>query len=270
MRSLPHRLLPVGLGLLMLLSLAPSVAAVTMPSDADVTAAETKARELINAERTSRRLVGLKLDTRVAAIARERALYMAQTDVLSHEHEGGKMAWDLMTDAGIAWYGAGEIIAYNSTSAPTSSASSAVSGWLGSPPHKAIMLSNDYNYFGLGFAVSPTTGRRYWAGVFLKGPDRTGAWVKMGTVTKTVTSTTTVTVTTRWSGGDTKLQVLTSGFRYYQVQRQVDGGAWVDYGVTTATSLKKWWSRHHTYVVRVRARDKDGNWGAWRSVTIRT
>ena len=113
---------------------------------------------------------------------------MAQTDVLSHTHADGKMAWDLMTEQGIAWYGAGEIIAYNSTDSLTGSATTAVKGWLGSPPHKSIMLSTGYNYIGMGLAVSSATGRRYWAGVFLKGPDRTGAWAKVTSVSKHVVS----------------------------------------------------------------------------------
>jgi uncharacterized protein YkwD len=261
---------PAALGLLLLVSLAPAVSAVTMPSETEVAAAEAKALDLINTQRTDRGLVKLRLDARIATIARERAEYMAQTDVLSHEHAGGKMAWDLMTDAGVTWYGAGEIIAYNSTSVLTSSASTAVKGWLGSPPHKSIMLSTNYNYIGMGLAVSPTTGRRYWAGVFLKGPDRTGAWAKLGTVSKKTLSSTKVRVTLRWSGADTKLQVLTSGFRYFQTQRRVDGGDWIDYGVTTATSAPHNWVRGHTYQFRVRSRDKDGNWGAWKVVTVKT
>ena len=49
--------------------------------------------------------------------------------------------------------------------------------------HKAIIMSKGYNYVGFGLAISPTSGKRYWAGVYLKGPDRTGAWAKLGSVT---------------------------------------------------------------------------------------
>ena len=270
MRSPARHLLPLGLVLVLAAALAPAVAAAELPGEAAVAAAEASAVAKINDQRTSRGLVALRLDSRLAALARERAVYMAETDVLSHTHAGGLMVWDMMTDAGIAWYGAGEIIAYNGTESLTASATTAVTGWLGSPPHKSIMLSTTYNYFGMGLAVSPTTGRRYWAGVFLKGPDRTGAWAKIGKVSKTVTSATKVKVTIRWSGADTKLQILTSGFRSYQIQRRIDGGAWYDYGTTTATSMTKSWKRGHTYEFRVRAHDKVGNWGGWKSIKIKT
>jgi hypothetical protein len=195
---------------------------------------------------------------------------MAEHDLLSHTHSGGQAVWDMMSAAGIVWYGAGEIIAYNSTSDLTASATTAVKGWLGSPPHKSIMLSTKYNYIGMGVAVSSATGRRYWAGVFLKGPDRTGAWTKIGSVSKHAVTSSATRVTVRWSGADTKLQILTSGLRYFQTQRRTDGHVWFDYGTTTKTSMTRTWVRGHVYEFRVRARDKAGNWGGWKTVTVKT
>ena len=192
MRSLARRGGPVGLALLLVVLLGallvPAASAVTMPSEASVRTAEASALTKINAQRSAHGLVKLRLDPRLASLARERAVYMAQNDLLSHTHAGGKAVWDLMNDDGITWYGAGEIIALNTTSSLTGSATTAVKGWLGSPPHRSIMLSTQYNYIGMGVAVSPNTGRRYWAGVFLKGPDRTGAWSKITSVSKHVVS----------------------------------------------------------------------------------
>jgi uncharacterized protein YkwD len=270
MRSLARRVAPLGIGLLLLLGLAPVASATSLPAEADVAAAESAALTRINDLRVGHGLVRLRVDPRISELARERAEYMASTDVLSHEHAGGKMVWDLMSEDGITWYGAGEIIAYNSTRPLSSSAATAVKGWLGSPPHRSIMLSSNYNYFGMGLAVSPSTGRRYWAGVFLKGPDRTGAWSKLGKLTKASAGTASVKVSFRWSGSDTKLQVLTSGLRYYQTQRRVDGGEWLDYGTTTNTSTTRNFLRGHTIDFRVRARDKSGNWGAWRVITVKS
>lgn len=270
MRSPARHLVPLGLILVLAAAFAPVAAAVELPDETAVAAAEASAVAKINDQRASRGLVALRRDSRLAALARERAVYMAQTDVLTHTHAGGLMVWDMMTNVGIAWYGAGEIIAYNSTSSLTSSATTAVTGWLGSPPHKSIMLATTYNYFGMGLAVSPTTGRRYWAGVFLKGPDRTGPWTKIGKITRSATSANSMKVKIRWSGADTSLQVLTSGFLTYQTQRRLDGGAWYDYGTTTATSMSRSWKRRHTYEFRVRARDKAGNWGGWKVVRIKT
>ncbi len=271
MRSLARRLGPLGLVMLLAVSLAPvASASVAMPSEASVSAAETSALTRINDQRASRGLVRLRLDSRLAALARERAVYMAENDLLSHTHAGGQAVWDLMSAQGIAWYGAGEIIALNSTSALTSSAATAVKSWLGSAPHKAIMLSTQYNYIGMGVAVSPTTGRRYWAGVFMKGPDRTGAWVKITSVAKSVASAKTAKVVIRWTGADTRLQVLTSGLARYETQRRVDGGAWSATTVTGTRSTTKWWARHHVYQFRIRAVDKAGNPGSWKVVTVRT
>ncbi len=269
MRSPARRFALFGVALLVLAVLAPAAVLAADPSESSLKTAEASALTKINKQRTDRGLVKLRLDPRIAALARERAVYMASTDVLSHVHAGGLAVWDMMSAAGIEWYGAGEIIEYNTTASLTGSATTAVNGWLGSPPHKSIMLSTKYNYIGMGMAVSPSTGRRYWAGVFLTGPDRTGAWTRMGSVSKHATSATKSRVTIHWSGADTKLQTLTSGFRYFQTQRRVDDKAWFDYGTTTKTSTTRSWTRGHVWQFRVRARDKAGNWGGWKVVTLK-
>ena len=115
-----------------------------------------------------------------------------------------------------------------------------------------------------------SSGKRYWAGVYLKGPDRTGAWAKFTNVAKRTLSSTYVRVWVKWAGSDTRLQVLTSGLRYYKVQRSRNGGYWYNYGTTTSTSTVRRWYRNSTYELRVRARDKAGNWGNWFVKTIQT
>jgi hypothetical protein len=138
---------------------------------------------------------------------------------------------------------------------------------MGSPSHRAIVLSDDYNYVGFGVAVA-SNGTRYWAGVYLRGPDRTGSWARIGTWSKVNLDSKYARVTVRWSGGDTRLQVLTSGLRYFQAQRRRDGGAWYDYGTTTAGHLTARWMRGHTYELRLRSRDRRGNWSGWVTRTI--
>jgi uncharacterized protein YkwD len=256
-----------GLAPVAMLAADASIAATTEATAAST--ADQKAFDLINDQRTSRGLTKLRLDTRILTLANDRAVYMAENDLLSHTHAGGKAVWDLMTDRGIVWYGAGEIIAYNSTTNLTSSAAGAVSQWLHSAPHKAIMLSTAYDYMAFGVAVSSKTGRRYWAGVFLKGPDRTGAWSKILSVSKHPISATKSHVTLRWDGDDTKLQVLTAGFKLFDIQRREDGGAWFDYGTRTTRSTTRTWTRGHVWEFRVRAQDKVGNWGSWKYVTVR-
>ncbi len=274
MRSLPRRSLPFAFVVLLIGGLMPAAALAEAPvsttvNAASLSAADQKAFDLINDQRTSRGLVRLRIDARLVTLANDRAVYMAQNDLLSHTHAGGKAVWDLMSDRGIVWYGAGEIIAYNTTSNVLSSAAGAVSQWLHSAPHKAIMLSTQYNYMAFGLAISSVTGRRYWAGVFLKGPDRTAAWVHMTSVSKYSISATKARVTLRWTGGDVRLQVLTAGFRAFDIQRRVDGGRWFDYGWTKRTSTTRTWTRGHVWQFRVRALDMAGNWSSWVYRTVR-
>ncbi len=234
-----------------------------------ISPAERTVFDLTNERRSNAGLVVLRGDPRLFELARERAQYMADTDTFSHTQADGTNVFDLMSDRDITWYGAGEIIAWNTAAALDYSASFAVKAWMDSPGHKAIIMSKGYNYVGFGLAISPETGKRFWAGVYMKGPDRTGAWAKIGSVGSTVVDATHAKVTTKWTGNDTRLQVLTSGLRYYQVQQRKDGGTWTDYGVVTSTTFAKTWPRGHTYDVRVRARDKAGNWGAWSVKTIK-
>ena len=70
---------------------------------------------------------------------------------------------------------------------------------MGSPAHKAIVLSDDYNYVGFGLAIAGD-GTRYWAGVYLRGPDRTGGWTKTAGFSKTNLNARWARGTVYWSG----------------------------------------------------------------------
>jgi uncharacterized protein YkwD len=271
MRSPIRRLVPAALALLLLATLAPLAATAAELSETElaaVTAAEQRAHDLANAERRERGLVSLRWDARLGDLARARATHMAETENFSHTQSGGTSVFDMMSAAGIKWYGAGEIIAWNIGTELNASADYVVRQWMNSSGHKAIMISKGFNYVGFGVAVSPTTGKRYWAGVYMKGPDRTGSWAKLGTISKTRVDSDTTKVTLRWGGGDNRLQVLTSGLRYFQLQRRRDGGSWYTYPLTTNTSMVRPWIRGSVYEFRVRSRDKAGNWSSWKTQTI--
>lgn len=261
-----RRLAPLLLGVALIVpAAAPPVAVASTASDAEATMLK-----LVNYERTRRGLVALRLDTRLAAIARERSDYQAARDIGSHVHSGNRKVFDLIERDNITWYAAGEIIAQNRYYPTiTDSAKTAVSGWLGSSTHRSILLSKGYNYVGFGFAVNPDSERRYWTGVFMKGPDRTRPWAKFGTISKQYVSGGWTAVTVRWSGNDTRLQVLTSGFRYFQVQRRNPGGTWGSWPLMTKTSVTVRWARGGSKEVRVRSRDRAGNWSTWKYITIR-
>ena len=271
MRSPSRRFFPLAIAAILLVGLVPSAIAAdtTDTSSSAISAAEHSVLTLTNRRRAAAGLVALRWDERLAGLARERAAYMAETGEFSHTQSDGTNVFDMIVASNITWYGAGEIIAWNTAAALDYSAAFAVQGWMGSPSHRDIVMSKGYNYVGFGLAIS-SSGVRYWAGVYIKGPDRTGSWARPRYASLTNVSSTTVHVTLRWTGGDTRLQVLTSGLRYYQIQRRRNGGAWVNLGTTTALHMAQNWRRHSTYDLRVRSRDRAGNWSNWYIKTIKT
>ena len=71
-----RRLLPLLLGIALLV---PAMAAAPAAAAEDQTSAEALMLKKLNYERTKRGLVALRLDTRIAAIARDRSEYQART-----------------------------------------------------------------------------------------------------------------------------------------------------------------------------------------------
>jgi uncharacterized protein YkwD len=255
--------------LLVIVALVVSVApvAAAAPTTSQISTAEKYALDRANAERTRRGLVPLRWDQRVADIARERSAYMAATGRFSHAHSGGNDAFDLLTRDDIRWYGAAEIIAWNTTSNANDSAAGAVRQWMNSSGHRAILLSSNLNYMGFGLSIGPD-GKRYWTGVAIKGPDRSPPRVSISSVTEQVVDARTMRIIVRWAGSDLPLQVLTSGLRYYETQRRIDDGSWTTYGTTTNTYASRWFTRGVPAEFRVRSRDVAGLWSPWRTVTL--
>ncbi len=256
-------------GLLVLSLAGPAAAALPAFDLATVAQAEASLGSLVNEQRVAAGLVALQFDPDAIAIARKRAETMAAADVLSHTNPDGSNVFDAIAAAGIPWFGAGEVIVWNSYGAETESTAQAVTAWLSSAPHRSIVLSADFNYVGFGAAVSPLSGHRYYAGVVLKRTDRTGAWATPGTTSVRALDSAKAQVTVRWTGGDPRLQVLTAGLQDYEVQRRVVGGTWRALGTTTRTSVTETLPRNRTYEYRVRARDRAGNRGAWSLVSVR-
>lgn len=245
----------------------------TAAADLTVTAAEQAMLDLLNGDRTRAGLVPVRVDSRLSAIARARSTDMASKGYFGHTQPDGRTVFDIIPAQGIRWYGAGEIIAWNNWPTLAESAAAANSGWLGSPGHRAIVMSTSYNYIGVGLAIDAASGKKFWTGVFMKGPDRTGGWVTLKPVSEPgiarVASARYRTTVVSWRGGDVRLVVLTAGFRKYQVQARTDGGAWVWFRTATTNTSQaiRLWAGH-TYEMRVRACDRVGNCGAWRSVAL--
>jgi opacity protein-like surface antigen len=266
MQMLVRRLAALALGGLLLLTLAPSAAA---GSDLTAAQAESEVLRQINGYRASLGLIALRLDTRIRSIARYRSNDMVAHDYFGHVNSDGRMAWDIVDDAGVAWYRVGEIIASNNWPTLRDSAAAAIRGWKASRTHDAIMKSAEYNYVGVGLATT-SDGWRYWTAVFLRGPDRTPAVGRMGSTSLTGSGSTR-TATIRWSGSDPRLQALTAGLASHDVSWRVNGGRWTSLASrTTATSLKRSLTRGNRYDIRIRSRDRAGNLGAWSAaITLR-
>jgi uncharacterized protein YkwD len=233
-----------------------------------ISGAEQALVDALNVDRTTRGLIPVRIDSRLMAIARTRSVDMATKHYFSHTQPDGRNVFTILSAQKITWYGAGEIIAWNNHPTLEASVASANSQWLNSPGHKAIVVSTTYNYVGVGLALDGSTGKKIWTAVYMKGPDRTGA--KATTATPIIAPGATAgtkRVTVAWSGADVPLQVLTSGFHSYQVQRRVDGGAWTTvWANTTLRTVTLNLTSSHAYEFRVAARDRAGNWGAWSTV----
>jgi uncharacterized protein YkwD len=245
--------------------LGPSAAVAADAVDpATITAEEAHMVTLLNADRTARGLVPVQIDTRLMAIARARSADMVAKNYFSHTQPDGRNVFDILTASRITWYGAGEIIAWNNYPMDTT-ATTANRQWMESPGHKAIIISTSYNYVGVGLAVDAATGKKLWTGVYMKGPDRTGARASVGTASVgSGTTTTTRRVTIPWGGADVRLQVLTAGLRSFILQKRMDDGTfatvWASTTIRTATFTMY---LGHRYEIRVAAFDNRGNRGAW-------
>jgi uncharacterized protein YkwD len=266
-RNFLRRLAAIAFAGLVAFGAVGATPATVAAADLTIGQAENEMVKLLNAERAKAGLVRVRVDSRLMSIARKRSADMAARHYFSHTQPDGRTVFDLISAAKITWYGAGEIIAWNSGwGTLLESAQAARDGWMKSAGHRAIVMSNSYNYVGIGLAIDASNGKRLWTGVFMKGPDRTGGYVKLDALAafKISSAERYRNVTVSWKGGDIRLVVLTAGFRHYQVQVRTDGGAWSWWSTATTStsrSIRVW--RGHEYDMRIRACDKAGNCGGW-------
>ena len=135
----------------------------------------------------------------------------------------GRDVFDILTANGITWFGAGEIIAQNTT--PTLQASTTArttSGWtrIGTRRHHRLDRLQLCRRRPGG---SPDGGQALWTACSSRARIGRAQRPALGT-SQTVQRSRTKRVTVSWSGADVPLQVLTSGFRYFKVERRTDGG----------------------------------------------
>lgn len=120
-----------------------------------LTADEQETFDLINAQRTAAGLQPLQIDAEVQNVARAKAKDMVDNNYFSHTSPTYGSPFDMLKSYGVKYKAAGENIAGNSSN------QGAVNAWMNSEGHKANILSNNYNYTGLGVVSSPKYGKIY-------------------------------------------------------------------------------------------------------------
>jgi hypothetical protein len=193
-------------------------------------------------------------------MAAGRAGNLAEAQDLRHIVAGPNIG-DTLTDAGLDWYGYGEIIGMTGFAWGQEAADDLYDRWDRSSSHNAIMFSDRYNYLGVG--VAQAVDGSTWASVVMtESPDHTLPVAKNGRLRRSG-----ATLLFSWSGSDPRLQTHTSGIRSYDVQMRRDSGSWrTKRNDTTATSLKlPDRARGHWYGFRVQAKDRRGNLSRWTS-----
>lgn len=113
--------------------------------------AET-ALNLINEARKAQGITPLQIDELLNSTAQAKATDMVKNNYFSHESPTYGSPFEMMKNAGITYRTAGENIAGNP------SVENAVKSWLESETHKQNLLSNAYNYIGIGIEESPAYG----------------------------------------------------------------------------------------------------------------
>lgn len=120
---------------------------------AGATAEEIELLTLINQERVKNGLTELKFDAELQKVAKVKAQDLVDNNYFSHNSPIYGSPFDMMKSFGITYKAAGENIAGNP------SLQGAVTAWMNSEGHRANILSNAYNYTGIGIANSQKYGK---------------------------------------------------------------------------------------------------------------
>ena len=115
---------------------------------------------LVNSERAAQGLTALQKDSRLAALAQQKAEDMAKNQYFSHTSPTYGSAFDMLKAAGYSYKTAGENIAMGQKSA-----ASVMDGWMHSSGHRANILHTSNEKIGVGYAVS-ADGMPYWVQIF--------------------------------------------------------------------------------------------------------
>ncbi|HEY8345418.1 MAG TPA: CAP domain-containing protein [Bacillota bacterium] len=120
-----------------------------------LTSMEQKMVTLVNQERAKAGLQQLKVDMPLVNLARKKSQDMIDKGYFGHTSPTYGSPFDMMKNAGIKYYTAGENLA------GAGSVESAHSALMASPGHRANILNSKYNYFGVGVATGGPYGNMF-------------------------------------------------------------------------------------------------------------
>lgn len=114
---------------------------------------EAELLRLINQQRVQNGLPELVFDAELQKVAKAKAQDLVDQNYFSHNSPTYGSPFDMMKSFGITYKAAGENIAGNP------SLEGAVTAWMNSEGHRANILSNAYNYTGIGIVSSQRYGK---------------------------------------------------------------------------------------------------------------
>ena len=120
----------------------------------------------INNERSANSLPTVQINSGLTDLARYRSNDMASRNYFAHVTPDGNDFLGMLSDRGIAYKYAGEILARNNYPADQA-ASVAMQSYLNSAPHKAIIMDGRYSQVGIGYSLG-AEGMHYYAVIFLQ------------------------------------------------------------------------------------------------------
>lgn len=146
----------------------PGVTSAPAPAVAPTSALNPQEAQVVALINVERQRAGcqtlLVLSPELSAAARGHSLDMAVKDFFNHTGSNGSGPGQRATAKGYSGFVGGEIIGVGYTSP-----SAAVTGWLNSPAHKAIMLTCGLKEVGAGFVYDANDGlpwKFYWTVIF--------------------------------------------------------------------------------------------------------
>lgn len=118
--------------------------------------------KLVNAERSSRGIMALKMNSNLNYIATLKAQDMARKNYFSHISPTYGTPFTMMQHFGVKFTAAGENIAMGQRTSKE-----VMNAWMNSPGHRSNILSPSYNQMGIGVAKN-SNGVYYWVQMFIK------------------------------------------------------------------------------------------------------